>query len=165
MSNDLTRDILEAEAEQDEITAQALAIDRKERKRLSIDELARMINITPRVEHRTPRTYPVDGVQKYAWIFSIDGWLDCVELKGCSLGDDFVVVFAATEKQARTLAHEGMIATTMHAYEHFYQENIERKPWRPDDGIIEDVGGRKMKAAHKRSMVADIVADVLKTRH
>lgn len=164
MNDELAKDVLEAESEQDQITAEARTISAlgANRRHITMDDLAHMIDITPRLEYRTPRTYPVDGVQKYAWIFSIDGRLNGAELKGCSLGDDFAVVFAATEAQARTLAHEGILATTMHSYEHWYSENVEGNPYQPDDGIIEDVGGRKMKAPRERSQIADIVGDVFK---
>lgn len=162
MDNDLARDVLEAENEQDEITAQARSVDKKDRKRLTMDDLVHMVDIRPRVEYRTPRSYPVNGTQKYAWIMSIDGWLNGVELHGCSLGDEFAVVFAVTEREAMTIAHEGILKTTIHAYEHWYAESVEKSPVKTDDGLIVDAAGRKMKLPSERSRIADMITEEFK---
>ncbi len=106
----------------------------KTRKVLTADELATIANPRPRLEMHMPALM--------AFLFSIDGVLNGKKVQGCLFAGECMLVYGATEAQARDTAQHGLFDTINLLHEE-YQTREQRLNPEVYDGLQVDGGGSK----------------------
>lgn len=161
----LVEEIIQAEREQDEITGfVAQWIARNPRPSVTMDELVAMTDVMPRLEGFFEKWYMDQGQAKRVYLFTFDGTLNGTRMIANKLGDDVCYVLAANERVARELCYAGIQSTIAHAFARFAEEEL-RAPGGPNDGIVTEAGGRKMREADPESRIGRLVTDAMKRLH
>lgn len=158
--SELIREIVQVERDQDEITGYFRSwMERNPRPKVTMDQLAHMRDVEPRLEAWTDKYWWSEGEAKRCYIFTFDGTLNGARLIANTLGGDAILVMAATEARARELATHGIFDTVMHGRVHWYQNSI-GEPVRDDFGLVGEVGGRKSHGQRPTRM-GEIIGDIL----
>jgi hypothetical protein len=132
---------------------------------VSIDVLANMKDIWPRVEAWTDKVFWDGDNGRRAYILTFDGTFAGTRLLGNTLGGDPILAMAGSEDEARRLAYSGIQDTIEAARRHYFLQEgtIVRDP--REDGYDVDVGGRRLQHdpfGRPDNRMARIINDVLK---
>lgn len=125
------------------------------RRVLTMDELAELKDVRPRVE----KDFKLPGDSRRGnrvWLFSIDGTLRGERLNGCLFAGECIVVQATSFDKAFRLAKDGLNDTVELALTYWREDQGRLVYASPMEGIQVEVGGGR---AHATPGQADLATD------